>query len=174
MKFTKGLLGLGALLMASQINAATIFEATNADINIASTTGGGTFAIFDNEADLNAGTPLLAITLYDRIIVDPTPPAATTSLTISGTPSSTLNITSSNFVFGALASSGNGPWVLGDGTELSPGSNLWNITFAGLGGQGGPEIKMVVDIQAVPVPAAVWLFGSGLIGLVGVARRKKA
>ena len=26
----------------------------------------------------------------------------------------------------------------------------------------------------VPVPAAVWLFGSGLIGLAGVARRKKA
>ena len=26
----------------------------------------------------------------------------------------------------------------------------------------------------VPVPAAAWLFGSGLIGLVGVARRKKA
>ncbi len=25
----------------------------------------------------------------------------------------------------------------------------------------------------VPVPAAVWLFGSGLLGLVGVARRKK-
>jgi len=28
------------------------------------------------------------------------------------------------------------------------------------------------DIPNVPVPAAVWLFGSGLIGLVGVARRK--
>ena len=27
---------------------------------------------------------------------------------------------------------------------------------------------------AVPIPAAVWLFGSGLIGLVGIARRKKA
>jgi hypothetical protein len=27
---------------------------------------------------------------------------------------------------------------------------------------------------AVPVPAAVWLFGSGLLGLVGVARRKAA
>ncbi len=26
----------------------------------------------------------------------------------------------------------------------------------------------------VPVPAAVWLFGSGLIGLIGVARRKKS
>ena len=28
------------------------------------------------------------------------------------------------------------------------------------------------DVGAVPVPAAVWLFGSGLIGLVGLARRK--
>ena len=30
----------------------------------------------------------------------------------------------------------------------------------------------VVPIRAVPVPAAVWLFGSGLIGLMGIARRK--
>ena len=29
------------------------------------------------------------------------------------------------------------------------------------------------DVSAVPVPAAAWLFGSGLIGLVGFARRKK-
>ncbi len=28
--------------------------------------------------------------------------------------------------------------------------------------------------SAVPVPAAVWLFGSGLLGLAGVARRKSA
>ena len=26
----------------------------------------------------------------------------------------------------------------------------------------------------VPIPAAVWLFGSGLIGLIGIARRKKS
>ncbi|MBI3778776.1 MAG: VPLPA-CTERM sorting domain-containing protein, partial [Gammaproteobacteria bacterium] len=28
-------------------------------------------------------------------------------------------------------------------------------------------------VAAVPVPAAVWLFGSGLLGLAGIARRKK-
>lgn len=30
----------------------------------------------------------------------------------------------------------------------------------------------LTEVAAVPVPAAVWLFGSGLLGLVGVARRK--
>ena len=29
------------------------------------------------------------------------------------------------------------------------------------------------DVSPVPVPAAVWLFSSGLLGLIGVARRKK-
>jgi hypothetical protein len=32
----------------------------------------------------------------------------------------------------------------------------------------------IAAVPAVPVPAAVWLFGSGLLGLIGVARRKKA
>lgn len=31
----------------------------------------------------------------------------------------------------------------------------------------------MTDVRAVPLPAAAWLFGSGLIGLAGVARRKK-
>ena len=30
------------------------------------------------------------------------------------------------------------------------------------------------SVSSVPVPAAVWLFGSGFIGLIGIARRKKA
>lgn len=31
-----------------------------------------------------------------------------------------------------------------------------------------------IFLTTVPVPSAVWLFGSGLIGLIGMARRKKA
>lgn len=36
------------------------------------------------------------------------------------------------------------------------------------------HVTQVTTVGAVPVPAAVWLFGSGLLGLVGVARRKSA
>ena len=39
----------------------------------------------------------------------------------------------------------------------------------GLGTLGGTLTR----VSSVPVPAAVWLFGSGLIGLVGLSRRKK-
>jgi len=34
------------------------------------------------------------------------------------------------------------------------------------------HFRTYVDVSAVPVPAAAWLFGSGLIGLIGIARRK--
>lgn len=36
------------------------------------------------------------------------------------------------------------------------------------------DLVAIADLSAVPVPAAVWLFGSGLLGLIGVARRSKA
>jgi len=31
----------------------------------------------------------------------------------------------------------------------------------------------LISVSAVPLPAAIWLFASGLIGLIGVARRKQ-
>ena len=34
------------------------------------------------------------------------------------------------------------------------------------------QLRVITAASVVPVPAAVWLFGSGLIGLIGVARRK--
>ena len=34
------------------------------------------------------------------------------------------------------------------------------------------ELYLTGTVSTVPVPAAVWLFGSGLLGLIGVARRK--
>ena len=37
----------------------------------------------------------------------------------------------------------------------------------------GYQLHLEGTVEAIPVPAAVWLFGSGLLGLVGVARRRK-
>lgn len=41
-------------------------------------------------------------------------------------------------------------------------------------GLGGEEVRIHLEgtISAVPIPAAVWLFGSGFIGLISLTRRK--
>lgn len=72
----------------------------------------------------------------------------------------------------------NGYW---SDLELAPGSsNAWFFSFS-----QGIQIDLIKsnnifalavrpgDVAAVPVPAAVWLMGSALLGLAGL-RRKKA
>jgi len=49
---------------------------------------------------------------------------------------------------------------------ITPGTYEWSW------GSGATADSLTLNVGAVPVPAAVWLFGSGLLGLVGVARRK--
>lgn len=47
------------------------------------------------------------------------------------------------------------------------------LVFDGIGDQGGFELdNLTLTPSNVPVPAAAWLLGSGLLGLIGVARRK--
>ncbi len=45
--------------------------------------------------------------------------------------------------------------------------------FVGYFDIGSGNSMYVTSVSSVPVPAAVWLFGSGLIGLIGIAKRKK-
>jgi len=63
-------------------------------------------------------------------------------------------------------------WILTDARAISDDGNV----IAGYGTFDGTQSAWVVNLaaSAVPTPATVWLFGSGLLGLVGMARRKQS
>lgn len=62
---------------------------------------------------------------------------------------------------------------LGDGWFVDPDDLLAGSTCCLNPANNNPYAMSHIGVY-VPVPAAVWLFGSGLLGLVGVARRKRA
>jgi hypothetical protein len=68
----------------------------------------------------------------------------------------------------------NGAWSF-DG-NLSAGLHTFSLVGKANGTNSGYQIN--VDTPALvaqtPIPAAIWLFGSALMGLTGVSRRKKA
>jgi len=70
-----------------------------------------------------------------------------------------------NQVWMLASTDGNADGVMG--IPMAP-----NGPFAGF--NANFNANMTATPKVVPVPAAVWLFGSGLIGLVGIARRKKS
>ena len=53
------------------------------------------------------------------------------------------------------------------GLDLERGSSEFSVDFL-LNSISGPELS------SVPVPAALWLFASGMLGLIGIARRQVA
>jgi hypothetical protein len=82
-----------------------------------------------------------------------------------------------------LANAG-GPIGTDNGTGVTSVSRTWaldpglySLNFGGnpafaLGQTGSHDFTATLTTAPVPVPAALYLFGSGLVGLVGLARRK--
>jgi len=61
-------------------------------------------------------------------------------------------------------------WGIGDEVQGLYTYGDWsNDTYTSFGTN-----LTLTNISPVPLPASIWFFGSGLIGLIGVARRKKA
>ncbi|MHB8472037.1 MAG: ice-binding family protein [Gammaproteobacteria bacterium] len=72
----------------------------------------------------------------------------------------TLNTTAKILCGRALALNADTNTLSNDCNGFNGGAPRSDFGSGGLGGS-----------QAVPVPAALWLFGSGLVGLIGVSRR---
>jgi len=62
-------------------------------------------------------------------------------------------------------------WVtdMGSGTTYAP-NKMMHEGFAWVVQSGDVNL---IPVSSVPVPAAIWLFGSGLMGLIGFSRRKQ-
>ena len=77
---------------------------------------------------------------------------------VNGTPINQAGIDSFGFGFDVFEAAYGSPFTLNDNP---------NYDY---------QLDMFVDgvvVSAVPVPAAAWLFGTGLLGLIGFGRRKK-
>lgn len=97
----------------------------------------------------------------------------TNSIIFSADPAATKVEGSENLMFSYLATDTAGFLVAPTYPAFDPNA-LGEYNFGISVGQSGWGVENVrMDVQVVPVPAAAWLFGSGLLGLVGIARRKK-
>lgn len=168
---TKLLLGTVLALATSVASAATvIWTPTDGNINYSfdagTTTDTNLYALFDVE-DFD-GVQANALVLNkpaDEIGV-----AASGSdfdLTSVATGNTTTLFNDNEFVVATSLDNGMS-WTDAYAIyQLVPNTNLYNLTFT-----SGTVLSIDAAPQVVPVPAAAWLFGTGLIGMVAVARRK--
>jgi hypothetical protein len=79
--------------------------------------------------------------------------------------------------FHAFPAVSGGLWALSTSFDLAPGTTSTQVVITNsLFAFGTSEIakmsaSVTVEVAPIPIPGAVWLFGSALIGLVAVRRR---
>ena len=138
---------IGAFLITaghSQANAAAVYD--KVELFQTETFFTDTFTVID------AGTYMATLTDFEF----PVPMIATG-----------MSVTTATESLGSLLAPGSFNF------EVTPGDYF--VSFFGFADVSAPELGQYgIEISQIPVPAAVWLFGSGLLGLVGIARRRKA
>ena len=89
------------------------------------------------------------------------------NIVAGGQPTGVSNTARRDFTFGTdgIWASETFTWTLADSAT--------DLTLRLTGLNSNHDRYVAVDLGPVPVPAAVWLFGSGLLSLVGIARRRK-
>ncbi len=191
MKIIMGLMGIASLLTASLASAATVQFTPASLANANGTPVGDTFSLtveglnfdpldptvgggFTLTWDPNIVTLVLPIsfaTIWDIPGVNGDPATGSIDVSVStfGAPKSG-NFTIADFTFSAAAA-GSTPATLDFGLVQD---NWVGSDYSTPLASQPTFTSATITVGAVPVPPAVWLFGSGLLGLVGVARRRQA
>jgi len=185
---------LALLSSVSTISSASIIYSVDRAIGAGTVTGTiettGAIGFLSNSDIVNASLT----------VSSPDLPGSPESLIFAGIEGSAVTATATQLLFDFTVAGNN--YFYGQGPGSSPDTTgvFWHletggfsaegfgehITYIGAEASGAPEITIqsvspspggsavFAEVASVPVPAAVWLFGSGLIGLIGLARRKQA
>ncbi|HSH29273.1 MAG TPA: VPLPA-CTERM sorting domain-containing protein [Thiohalobacter sp.] len=170
------------LAMAANANAATVWLPTDGDVNQVSfelAAAGGAIALFNYDLTTNSIYPgqRLDVALSAGVgTVDFSDPGNTIT---SGANSLNLGTDGKYFAVGVSMDSGVS-WTFDNDNPTNLQGNNWKLFFETASGtqttvqiDATPYSPSTGPATVVPVPAAVWLFGSGLLGLVGIARRRR-
>ena len=153
-----------ALLASGMANASTVFMPTNPDVNFFNLTlaSGSTLAMFDDN-DAGYINPL-AVPLPSLVLIGG--PDTSGDFTATNVNSQSITLTGNNWF--ALAVDNGSGWTGDIFSSCSSLSNACTVVF-----NDGTVLTVDTQVAAIPVPTALWLFGTGLLGLAGVARRKE-
>lgn len=146
-------------------NYAIDLETTNANPFV------GDFDININLFNLDVGTTAEDPSLFSDTFNIFSFPAPTTTLTLTGNSARLLAWDAGDrILLNNLPNATPHPDGISffrSSVHVPPGGFLENEDLLGVESQ-------INIVSAVPIPPAIWLFGSGILGLVGVVRRKEA
>lgn len=181
-----GLGFLAALILSTQASAATIWQPTDVNstgnVNIIEVAflginlNGGQLALFEDANDFSGPALILGSNGGVFEFKDNLNGTYTVDAKVGGASlGPTLTITGSQFMFGVKWGAGA---FVGDTSYVQNPADIttFYLTFSD-GSHTGTALAVDLEIASipdVPVPAAAWLFGSALLGLTAIGRRKAA
>jgi hypothetical protein len=178
-------LASAALILASTSVNATVWHPTSSDTDfiefdfagnpgtgLGISTNGGTLALFD-DSDFGGDALVIGENGSHVVFTDNKNGSWNAEVfDVANTPGGSITLSNNpNYVLGMDWGLG---YIVESNSTLVSGPDTYLIVFDGVDGSGMSISgnTLAVDLAPIPVPATVWLFGSGLLGLVAVMRRR--